>query len=108
MQNDGYILVRIDPFIWNNTDLNMYEKLILNLIYGFTDQNKCCELSNEWIAYKFGLDAQLVNDVLELMERRGIIKIAPARASFPRRMSVNLPDMISPCLGIEDAEFTEE
>ena len=107
MQNDNFILMRVDPFIWQNPDMNLYEKLILNLIFGFTNQNKCCELTNEWIANKFGFEVKLVDDVITLLYRRGIINLYDATLTYPRKMSVNLPDQQCPCLNYFEAEFIE-
>lgn len=100
-------MMRVDPFIWQNPDMNLFEKLILNVIFGFTYQDKCCELPNEWFAHKFGLDLSLVNDVITLLHRRGIINMIDANVAQPRKLSVNLPDQQCPCLDYFTAEFTE-
>jgi len=108
MSNESPILLRVDPFIWKDTSLNYPEKFIFNLIFGFSIDGKCCELDNHWIATKFGLEEDFVEDVLSLLVMKGMLNVYPARISeeidengvahvIPRRMSVRFPDADCPC-----------
>lgn len=96
--NEGYILLRIDPQIWHDQSLNYPEKIILNLIWGFHAQGKCCMVSDEWISQKFGMDYSLVRDVLKMLITRGFVKQIPADYSTPRRLWVHIPGEPSPCM----------
>lgn len=102
MSGNGYILLRIDPFIWCDTSLNYPEKIILNFIFSWTIQDKCCLATDEWLAYKFGWEPDFVNQVITLLEQRGWIKITPADWQHPRRMSIYIPGNECPC-----QEFTD-
>lgn len=105
--NEGYILLRVDPHIWNDESLNYPEKIILNLIYGFTAQGKCCFVSDEWITAKFGIDLNLVRSVIQMLRIRQYITVEDASADSPRRMSINIPGEPNPCIEGEYVEFTE-
>ena len=50
MSENGYILMRVDPFIWHNDELQYPEKLLINVVFGFTLENKCCHLADTWFA----------------------------------------------------------
>jgi len=105
--SEGYILLRVDPHIWNDQSLNYPEKIILNLIYGFTAQGKCCLVGNDWIADKFGMDVFLVRDIINMLAARGFIKVYPGTAGSYRRMSINIPGEPDPCTDGEYVAYTE-
>jgi hypothetical protein len=95
---EGYILLRIDPQIWHDGSLNYPEKIILNLIWGFHVQGKCCLVTDDWIASKFGMDYSLVREVIKMLTTRGLVNIIPADYSYPRRLSINIPGEVNPCI----------
>ena len=105
--SEGYILLRVDPHIWNDQSLNYPEKIILNLIYGFTAQGKCCYVSNDWISAKFGIDPNLVGNIIGMLKTRGFINVTPGSAGEPRRMCINIPGEPDPCLEGEYVAYTE-
>lgn len=106
--NEGYILLRVDPQIWHDPSLNYPEKIILNLIYGFHAQGKCCMVSDEWISSKFGMDYSLVRDVIRMLSTRGFVSLIPGEYGSPRRLSIVIPGEPNPCLAdsyIDPIEF---
>jgi len=106
--SEGYILLRVDPHIWNDESLNYPEKIILNLIYGFTAQGKCCFVTNDWISSYFGIDVFLVRDIINMLSVRGYINVYPGTAGHYRKMSINIPGEPNPCTEGEYVEYTEE
>ena len=105
--SEGYILLRIDPHIWNDQSLNYPEKIILNLVYGFTAQGKCCFVSDDWISSYFGIDVNLVRNIISMLSMRGYMKVSPATAGSPRRMGINIPGEADPCVEGEYVAYTE-
>ena len=105
--SEGYILLRVDPHIWHDQSLNYPEKIILNLIYGFTAQGKCCFVSDEWISAKFGIDLNLVRSVIQMLKVRQFINVTEPTAEYPRRMCINIPGEQDPCLEGEYVDYTE-
>lgn len=99
MSEIGYILLRVDPFIWHNEHLNYPEKLILNIVFGFTMDNKCCELSDTWFANKFGWTPQFVREVIDLLRIRGFLRVNQIEvgAGYVRGLSVPMSDRECPC-----------
>lgn len=104
---EGYILLRVDPHIWNDESLNYPEKIILNLIYGFTAQGKCCMITDEWISAYFGIELKLVASILQMLRIRQYITVTEASAGSPRRMSINIPGEPDPCVEGEYIEYSE-
>jgi hypothetical protein len=105
--SEGYILLRIDPHIWNDQSLNYPEKIILNLVYGFTAQGKCCLVSDDWISAYFGIDSSLVSNVISMLSARGFLCVIPGTAGQPRKMCINIPGEPDPCLEGEYVAYTE-
>lgn len=107
MEN-SYILLRIDPFIWNDSSLNYPEKIILNFIFSWTVQKKCCHVSNDWLANAFGWEPSFVAEVISLLHQRGWINVErPAFGSGPRMMSINIPGEPNPCTVGDEITFEE-
>lgn len=104
---DNYILLRIDPHIWNDRSLNYPEKIILNLVYGFTAQGRCCLVSDEWISQYFGIELKLVEDVIKMLAIREIINVTPGEAGHTRKISINIPGEPDPCAEGEYVEYSE-
>lgn len=103
MSNNGYILLRVDPFIWNDSSLTLEQKIILNLIFSFTIQGKCCFLSDAWISTKFGFQESLVRDIIKTLERNGWIRVRYA-PGVARTLAIIIPGEQDPC---DDAETVD-
>jgi hypothetical protein len=95
MENDP-ILLRIDPFIWEDESLNYPEKIILNLIFSFTIREQCCFVTDEWIAGKFGWSPKFVKDVIQLLAQRGWVLVNP-QWDGSRTLSIHIPGKPNPC-----------
>jgi hypothetical protein len=100
------ILLRIDPFLWEDPNLNYPEKIILNLVLSFTLRDECCTLTNEWIASKFGWTPAFVNDVIQLLATRGLL-IATKSVKGIRNLSFYIPGKDNPCENITTVEAIE-
>ena len=105
MESNKYILLRIDPFLWHDTSLNYPEKIILEVIFGFTAQQKCCYVSDAWIANAFGWEEDFVADVLAMLQIRGWILVDNDAFGGQRKLSINVPGERNPCAPWEDAEM---
>ena len=105
--SDNYILLRIDPHIWNDPSLNYPEKIILNLVYGLTAQGKCCFLTDDWISQYFGIELRLVGDIIRMLAMRGVLCVIPGLAGQPRKMCINIPGEPDPCVEGEYIEYSE-
>ena len=61
-RTEAAILWRIDPWIFREEGLSFMEKMLLNYVFSWSIQNRCCFSSDEWIAsrsivdFKVGLD----------------------------------------------------
>jgi hypothetical protein len=100
------ILLRIDPFLWQDESLNYPEKIVLNLIFSFTIRQECCDLTNEWIAGKFGWTPSFVDEVIQLLRVREWIHVHE-KWQGARCLSINIPGQPNPCdsfEGIMDVE----
>lgn len=102
---DSYILLRIDPFIWRDESLNIPEKILLNFVFSFTFENKCCDVPSAWIADRFGWTTQFVNEMIQMMALRGWLYVE-RRLDGTRLMSINIPGQTNPCLA-DVVSFTE-
>lgn len=103
----GYILLRVDKFIWEDPNLNYPEKIVLNFIFSWSIQEKCCFASDEWIASKFGWDDNFVNQIIGMLQVRGYVDVVEADWQYPRRLSVILPGFKNPCFDFEDITAIE-
>lgn len=103
--SQGYILLRIDPFIWEDESLNIPEKILLNFVFSFTIENKCCDVDSAWIARRFGWTPQFVNEMILMMVIRGWLYVSE-NPNGTRHMSIIIPGRTNPCLAPE-IEYTE-
>ena len=103
MSENGYILMRVDPFIWHNDQLNYPEKLLLNVVFGFTIDNKCCHLADTWFATKFGWTPQFVTEMVKMLKMRGYLLVTEDvwGFGFVRGLSVPMGDRECPCIQSE-------
>lgn len=98
--SEGYILLRVDPFIWEDESLNITEKILLNFVFSFTIENKCCDVPSEWIAKRFGWTTQFVNEMIFMMVVRGWLWVENQPNGI-RLMSIVIPGRENPCLAPE-------
>ena len=96
LMDNSYILLRIDPLIWQDQSLTYPEKILLNLVFQFTAEGKC-ELTDEWIANKFGMEIQFVGQMVSMLMLRGWINVSPQTIHQPRKLSINIPGFKNPC-----------
>jgi hypothetical protein len=101
---DQPILLRVDPFIWNDESLNYPEKITLNLIFSFTIRGECCTVTDQWIATKFGWTPQFSKELIQLLSNRGWVNIHP-QWDGGRTLSIAIPGTPDPCdVPFEDVE----
>lgn len=100
------ILLRIDPFIWNDPNLNYPEKIILNFILSFSLRDECCTVTDEWLGSKFGWTPNFVKDVISLLATRGFI-VSKTQWDGKRKLSFYIPGKANPCEDIDTVEATE-
>lgn len=93
----------IDPIIWGDESLNDREKICLSFIWGFTRVQKGCFAPATWIAQAFGWDLGFTNQLLQMLEGRGWIKVTLEYNGSTRCMAIAIPGERNPCEGhIED------
>jgi hypothetical protein len=98
----GYILLRLDNFIMQNSSLNLEEKLYLSIIFGFSIQGKCCFATTDWIAYKLGLSPLLVFEMEKKLAKQGFIRIRQASyKNGARAVTFIIDGFEDPCEGPE-------
>ena len=105
MENEP-ILLRIDPFIWSDPNLNYPEKIIVNLVLSFTLRGECCNLSDEWIGSKFGWTPEFVKDVIKLLTTRGLIVMDKQWGGL-RNLSIHIPGKDNPCQDVFTVDAVE-
>lgn len=97
--DNGYIMLRVDPFIWHNDSLTYPEKLILNIVFGFTIDNNCCRIADTWFATKFGWTPQFVGEMIEMLRKRGFLTVTEEEWGLvhTRGLSIKMGDRTCPC-----------
>ena len=105
MENEP-ILLRIDPSIWADPNLNYPEKIIVNLVLSFTLRNECCTLSDEWIASKFGWQPGFVKDVIGLLSQRDLL-VLNNEWGGARNLSIFIPGKDNPCQDVFTVDGVE-
>ena len=99
-RTENAILLRIDPWIFRLDGLSLLEKMLLNYVYSWTVQGRCCFTSSEWMAYKFGFTAGDIDTTLDLLQMKGYIHIKKSTEDYNlRTLSFNFEDMEDPCNG---------
>ena len=100
------ILLRVDSFIWEDPNLNYPEKIIVNLILSFTLREECCNLTDEWIASKFGWEPGFVSNVIDLLFSRGLI-VMDKQFNGSRNLSIYIPGRANPCEDVTTLDAIE-
>jgi len=106
--DNGYILLRVDRSIWEDQNLDYPEKIVLNFVFSWSIQNKCCFVSDEWLATKFGWSEKYVNEIISILQIKGYLSVIEKDWQYPRRLSVILPGHVNPCYDFEDYTLIEE
>jgi hypothetical protein len=96
-EHQGFILLRVDNFIWHNPSLCIEEKIFLNLCFGFAAQGKCMFASDEWIGFKFGWEPKFVFEMTEKLRRQGYIKVNRAMRGGARAITFIVDTWEDPC-----------
>ena len=107
MSNDrteNAILLRVDPFIFRLDGLSLFEKMLLNYVYSWSVQGRCCFSSDEWLAYKFGFMASDVFTTLNLLQMKGYIRINRGHGGGARSLSFVFEDAPDACEGATSPE----
>jgi hypothetical protein len=103
--SDNAIMFRVDPFIFHMTDLTLLEKILLNFVFGWAVQHKCCWTSNAWLGHKFGFSAADIKSTLELLQVKGLITINYDYPEGNRTLNFVFDETIpNPCDGLTGPE----
>lgn len=94
--DNGYIFLRIDPHIWADESLNYPEKIMLNLVFSFTVQGKCCTITDSWVASKFGWPTNFVSELISILRLRGWLNVSHGPFG-DRFISIMIPGETDPC-----------
>lgn len=81
--NNFYL--RFNHEIWNNDDLTLAERLIVNFIWNFQAKSGSCFAENAYIATVFNMHVEDVSKLIAELESRNHIKILERE---PRRLMV--------------------
>lgn len=103
-KTDMAILLRVDPWIFRLDGLSLFEKCLLNYVYSWTLQGRCCFTPDDWLAHKFGFQPSDVKTSLELLEFKGYIKINKGITKGLRSLSFVFSDAEDVCLGVNSPE----
>jgi len=98
-RTEAAILWRIDPWIMREEGLSFIEKLLLNYVFGWTIQGRCCFSSDQWIAYKLNLQESDIRTAFELLQMKGYIKINRGFEGGARSLSFTFSDVPDVCEG---------
>ncbi len=98
-RTEAHILWRIDPWIFREEGLSMLEKMLLNYVFSWTIQNRCCFSSDEWIAYKLNLQPSDIFTALNLLKMKGYISINRGFEGGARSLSFTFSDVDDVCKG---------
>jgi len=103
-RTENPILLRIDPFIFRIDGLSLLEKMLLNYVYAWSVQGRCCFSSSSWFGYKFGFTEGDINTTLELLQMKGYIRINKGFEGGARSLSYVFSDAGDVCEGITSPE----
>ena len=96
-RTEAAILWRIDPWIFREEGLSFIEKMLLNYVFSWSIQNRCCFSSDEWIAYKLNVPASDIFATLNLLQMKGYIKINRNFDDGARSLSFTFSDVEDVC-----------
>jgi len=103
-RTENAILLRVDPWIFRLDGLTLLEKILLNYVYSWTIQGRCCFSSDEWLGHKLGFSKGDIFTTLNLLEMKGYIKINRGFQGGARSLSFVFTDAPDPCEGAQGPE----
>jgi len=98
-RTENAILVRVDPWLFRLEGLSLFEKLLLNYVYSWSIQGRCCFSSDDWLGHKFGFPKGDVFTTLNLLEMKGYIRINRSFQGGARSLTFVFEDVADPCEG---------
>jgi hypothetical protein len=98
-RTEAAILWRIDPWIFREEGLSFMEKMLLNYVFSWSIQGRCCFSSDQWLAYKLNVEVSDIFTTLNLLEMKGYIKINRAFEGGARSLSFTFSDVKDVCEG---------
>ena len=81
----------------DSTLLNLEEKLIMNYIWGWQVQDKCCFASDEFLSGMIACTELKTRGLINGLANRGRIKIHTAPGSNTRMLSIHVQGQEDPC-----------
>jgi hypothetical protein len=96
-RTENAILLRVDPWIFRIEGLSLFEKILLNYVYSWSIQQRCCFSTDEWMGHKFGFPKNDVFTTLNLLQMKGYITINRAFKGGARSLSFVFTDVPDPC-----------
>ena len=107
----GYKILKIYDVIQSDPRLHtIQERLVVNHIMGFQNNNQCCFSSDGYVAYFLGSNEAKARETINALAARGIIKLWYPKTTNTRMLSVILPgDEQLDCESLNDIfNLTEE
>ena len=99
--SDHAIFLRIEPWIMRIDGISLLEKMLLNYIFSWRIQHKCCFSSDEWLGHKLGFPTQDIFTTLNLLQMKGFIKINRSFQGGARSLTFLFEEEIEdPCEGL--------
>ena len=98
-RTEAAILWRIDPWIFREEGLSLLEKMLLNYVFSWSIQNRCCFSSDEWLAYKLNFKPNEIFTTLNLLQMKGYIRINRSFQGGARSLSFTFSDVKDVCEG---------
>ncbi len=96
-RTEAAILWRIDPWIFREEGLTFMEKMLLNYVFSWSIQNKCCFSTDEWIAFKLNVQPSDIFTTLNLLQMKGYISINRNFDNGDRSLSFTFSDVEDVC-----------
>lgn len=98
-RTENAILLRVDPWIFRLDGLTLLEKILLNYVYSWSIQNRCCFSSDSWLGHKLGFEEGDIKTTLDLLQMKGYIRINRSFQGGARSLSFVFTDLPDPCEG---------
>jgi len=93
-----YRIIKVFKHIQQDvTLLNLEEKMIMNYIWGWQVQDKCCFASDEFLAEMIANTELKTRGIINGLANRGRIKIHTAPGSNTRMLSIQVEGQQDPC-----------
>lgn len=83
-----YKILKIYDHVMNDTRLSLEEKVLVNHIWSFQIDGKCCFTSNSSLSWFISSYEGHVNDLIFSLKARGIVRIWYPKNSNTRMLSI--------------------